>query len=123
MSRRYVSYVEGKGRAVFSGQRFLAGEVIESSPVLLFKKGEKELVEKTNLFQFYYNWKDGGAIGLGFTSLYNHSANPNVSFTKNYDKETIEMRALQDISADEELTIDYHKDYDTEVTLWFESKE
>jgi SET domain-containing protein len=35
----------------------------------------------------------------------------------------MEIKALREIKKDEEITIDYHNDYEGKVTLWFESKE
>jgi SET domain-containing protein len=53
------------------------------------------------------------AIGLGYLSLYNHSASPNVTFDHHYDENEISVHALRDIASGEELTIDYG------VPLWF----
>lgn len=120
----YVRFVEGKGRGLFASRKIKKGESIEIVPILLILKQDIDLVEKTNLAQYYYNWFDGqGAIALGNGSLYNHSTNANVDFFK-YSKDlTIEHVAGKDIDKDEELTIDYTKDYDAPVQLWFDVKE
>ena len=53
------------------------------------------------------------AIALGYTSLLNHSYMPNCEFIRHIDDLAIDLVALRDIAAGEELTIDY------QMTLWF----
>jgi len=53
------------------------------------------------------------AIALGYTSLLNHAHAPNCEFIRHIDDLAIDLVALRDIAAGEELTIDY------QMTLWF----
>ena len=117
----YIMQVEEKGRGVFSDTKITQGSPVENSPILLIYAFDTPLVEKTNLINFIYNWKNGEtAIGLGFASLYNHSNNPNAEFIKNFETQMIEIRALKDLEENEEITIDYRLDG---ADLWFDNKE
>ena len=50
---------------------------------------------------------------LGFTSLVNHSDDPNCTIVRYIESLAIDLIALRDIRTGEELRIDYH------MTLWF----
>jgi hypothetical protein len=113
-----IRQVEGKGRGVFAGRKFVSGETVERSPVIVFS--QTEIVERTDIQAYYYFWGDGGCLGLGLISLYNHSSIPNMCFIKHYDSLEMEMRAIRDIEVGEELTVDYREDYPTACSLWFE---
>ena len=60
-----------------------------------------------------YRHEGRAAIALGFTSLLNHAYVPNCEFIRHIDELVIDLVALRDIEAGEELTIDY------QMTLWF----
>ncbi|GEM_PF-4293747 len=49
MSKIYVCQTEKKGRAVFSKERFVKGEIIERAPVIVLPDPEWELLEQTAL--------------------------------------------------------------------------
>jgi len=109
-----------KGRGVFAARAFRAGEVVETSPVIVmpnpkslvgpppqikvdFRRGMKVLL---------FNWSglakaSGRALALGYGSLYN-SANPaNLRYEAVPDLPALRFIAHRDIAADEELTINY----------------
>lgn len=50
-------------------------------------------------------------IPLGYAALYNHSDTPNVSMTVNWTEQTVTFKANKTILANEELFINYGKDY------------
>jgi SET domain-containing protein len=115
----------GRGRGVFATKPIKQGSAIETSPVLIIPASEMELIYKTTLHQYHYDWtlnnEVGGAIGLGLLSLYNHSVSPNAAFFKNYDNNTISILACRDIMKGEEVFIDYREDYlIPPEKLWFE---
>jgi hypothetical protein len=60
-----------------------------------------------------YTGNGRAALVLGFTSLLNHSDNPNCDFVRYIDALAIDLVATRKISSGEELTIDYG------LTLWF----
>ena len=50
---------------------------------------------------------------LGFASLMNHSSDPNCDFVRYIEALALDLFALRDIAAGEELRFDYG------MTLWF----
>ncbi|KIK95314.1 hypothetical protein PAXRUDRAFT_827152 [Paxillus rubicundulus Ve08.2h10] len=112
----YVNVLEGKGRGVFASQAIPAQTLIETSPVLLFTKEEYEDHGRHTLLDHYtFTWRDGRmALALGLGSLFNHSGQPNVSFSIDSARECITYTSARVINLDEELCIFYgHK-------LWFD---
>ncbi len=63
-----------------------------------------------------YTQKGRAAVVLGFTSLINHSNSPNCDFVRYIDALALDLVAVRDIRAGEELMIDYG------LTLWFTPK-
>jgi hypothetical protein len=115
----YVA-IPGKGRGIIAKVAIPAGELIERSPVLPIGTAESE---SPGLNDYSFAWGEDVegfepgkecAVGLGYLSLYNHSDTSNVSLTRHYDENEMSIRALRDIAAGEELTINY------DVPLWFE---
>ncbi|KIJ64466.1 hypothetical protein HYDPIDRAFT_45162, partial [Hydnomerulius pinastri MD-312] len=93
-----------------------AQTVIEISPVLLFTKEEYENHGKHTLLNHYtFNWRDGRmALALGLGSLFNHSSQPNVSFSVDAARECIVYTSARPINLNEELCIFYGHH------LWFD---
>ena len=94
------------GRGIFAGRHFETGEVVEVAPVVL-------LALKTQPFpgtirRLVYNWSQTHvALALGYGSLYNHSDQPNLVFTRDTISLSITFKALREIHAGEQLTISY----------------
>jgi SET domain-containing protein len=116
-----IVYVQipGKGRGIIAKAPITAGELIERSPVLPIGSVESE---SPGLNDYSFAWGEDVegfepgkecAVGLGYLSLYNHSDTSNVSLTRHYEENEMSIRALRDIAAGEELTINY------DVPLWF----
>ncbi|WP_051347640.1 SET domain-containing protein-lysine N-methyltransferase [Dolichospermum circinale] len=67
-----------KVRGVFAQKCFLKGEVIQTAQVVIIPAEEVELIDKTVVGNYYYDWENkAAAIALGLASLINHSYNPN----------------------------------------------
>lgn len=83
---------------------------------------EVEWIDRTILTNYYYEWeKNSVAIGLGFSSLFNHSYKPNAYYVKNFADQKIELIAYENIEAGEEITVNYNKGGPTNPSpLWFE---
>ena len=99
------------GLGVFARQKFRKGELIEKSPIILLDKTERELLQLTSLFSYYFilkNDKTPAALGLGLSSLYNHSYNANAFYGINAKKAIIIFKSVTDINAGEEITINYN---------------
>ncbi|KAI0036493.1 cytidine deaminase-like protein [Vararia minispora EC-137] len=110
-----IEYTEGKGRGVFANCPVPAHALIEVSPVLLLSAEEYEKHGKYTVLDHYtFTWRDGRmAIALGLGSLFNHSQEPNVSFSLDPLTESIRYTTTRSVLPDEELCIFYgHK-------LWF----
>lgn len=118
----YVKYDAKKGRGVFTNQTILKNTTIEICPVIVCQPKDLELIHQTHLHDYYFLWgeaQDRCAIALGKGSLYNHGQPANADFILDYTNDTIEFFSTRDISADEEILIDYHAGIDGESKLWF----
>lgn len=123
---RVVNFGPGKGRGVVAAQDIKKGELIERSPVLIIPRKDRRAVDPTLVFTYVFMWEHGtveedlyrhegrAAIALGYTSLLNHSYAPNAGFLRHIDELMLDITALRDIEAEEEITIDY------QMTLWFD---
>lgn len=118
-----------KGRGVFAARPFVAGEVVEECPVILFRKPYEVLHKELKTVVFHWEVPEGSAatqaLALGYGSLYNHSNPSNMRYET--DREALVMRfiAVRDIAPDEELTINYNADGGAHVSAdewWFEEK-
>lgn len=84
--------------------------------MLLFSKEEYQNHGKyTILDQYTFKWPDGRmALALGLGSLFNHSEQPNVTYSLDVATDSIRYTAVRDVQEGEELCIFYgHK-------LWFD---
>jgi len=123
--RLYVEDAGPKGRGVFAGVDMAKGEVIEVSPALVLQVNTSETDEY--VYRHEYEDEDGNDeceywLGLGFTSLYNHSYHANAEFDL-HDCENgsfVELIAHRDIKCGEEIMINYNGDPDDETEVDFE---
>ena len=60
------------------------------------------------------------AIALGFGSIYNHAVHANADFILDFENNTIDIVAIRDIAAGEEITINYHGETGNDEKLWFD---
>jgi SET domain-containing protein len=114
-----IRHSPGKGRGVFAGQPIPAGALIERAPVLVIKAGQWEGMERTILFDYFFAWQEHSALAFGYGSLYNHSYTPNARYDKKFSEEVIEIIALREIAAGEEILINYNGEPDDDAELWF----
>lgn len=104
----YVGSAGKKGRGVFARKPFKKGEVIEVSPYIgIPHRDDKKLIDTIINSYWFELDKKTSAIGLGLTSMYNHSQAPNAQFSTNRKKRTITIKTLRRIRPKEEITIDY----------------
>ena len=114
-----------RGRGVVADADIAAGTLVERSPVLVVPPGDRAATDDTIVFTYVFMWEHDtteedlyrhegrSAIALGYTSLLNHSYEPNCDFVRHIDELAIDLVARRDIAAGDELTIDY------QMTLWF----
>jgi SET domain-containing protein len=104
-----VASAGDKGLGVFATSRIEAGEIIEVCHVVV--ESERHIADGANLDRYVYQWGDGTcAIALGYGSLFNHSYEPNATFTTDVAKGTITFTARRAITEGEEITINYNGD-------------
>jgi hypothetical protein len=120
-----VVWLGRKGRGVLAARAIEAGEVVERAPVLIIPEEDRRAIDLTSVANYIFMWEHDtvaedlytgngrAALVLGFTSLLNHSDNPNCDFVRYIDALAIDLVATRKISSGEELTIDYG------LTLWF----
>jgi SET domain-containing protein len=114
-----------RGRGVVAEREISQGELIERAPVLIIPEAARAAVDPTNVGNYIFMWehdtvgqdlysqKGRAALILGYTSLVNHSPEPNCDTVRYIDAFALDLVALRPIAAGEELTIDYG------LTLWF----
>jgi hypothetical protein len=92
-----------RGRGVIATKKHRCGEVVEVSPVI-----EVPFKDVRGILHHYtYAFGKKQAIALGFGSLFNHSAHPTLSVSRDHKARIIVFRARRAIARGEELTIDY----------------
>lgn len=111
----YVAASPVHGRGVFSNRDIKAGEHIETAPLIPISNNEDDLLKNTSLYHYYFlvkNEKIKVVIGLGYSSIYNHRAPSNATYSINLGKQTIDIKAVQTIKAGEEIFINYNGRHD-----------
>jgi hypothetical protein len=118
----YIMETEDRGRGVFTSVDISEGSLIEVCPIIRIPKRELPIIHKTVLHDYYFLWGEDledCAIALGYGSMYNHMLYPNANFILDLENNTIDIEAIKDISAGEEITINYHGEPGNEDALWF----
>ena len=119
-----IKQTKGKGRGVFTIVAIAANTVVEESPVIVMTAEERKLLDQTKLHDYIFEWQPEGenlcCMAQGYISVYNHSYASNCEYFMNYDAEVIFIKAVRDIAAGEELTINYNGDWNDETKVWFE---
>jgi len=100
-----------QGLGIFAEKPFRINELIEKAPVILLKASDKELLESTRLYHYYFvvnNQHTPAALGLGLSSLYNHCPEANARYRISIKKEYLEIIACRPINPGEEITLNYN---------------
>ena len=110
------------GRGIFATKAFKKGDLIEVAPIIVLDWRDSTLVDCTDLSRFVYCYEDDYytglgkvCLGLGYTSLYNHSSRPNAVYTVKQDR--IEVRALRTIKSGDQIKVNYNGD-PTDKSPW-----
>tara|TARA_S200002703_G_C3788420_1_gene243236 strand:- start:968 stop:1300 length:333 start_codon:yes stop_codon:yes gene_type:complete len=93
------------GWGVFTNLAINRGDLIEKAIMYRIKNVDGN--ENPHLF----TWSDDRSVwagGTGLTPFYNHSENPNISKKGYLDKDVLEIYALRNIKAGEELVGKYY---------------
>lgn len=98
-----------KGSGVFAKKDFKKGTIIEVSPLILIPIDEFDLIKKTKLYYYYFEYSNSHfAIALGYGSLYNHSYTPNARYLYDYTNKKIIYKAIKNIKKNDEIFINYN---------------
>ncbi len=122
MENLIIRKSEGKGNGVFSNKSFKKGQTIEVAPLILVPAKEFELIKKTKLYFYYFEYSNSHfAIALGYGSLYNHSYTPNARYLYDYKNKTLIYKAIKNIDKNEEILINYnyYPNDNTPLEDWF----
>jgi uncharacterized protein len=118
----YIEMTEQKGRGMFCGEDIAADTLIEVSPVIVLNKEERATLKATLLRDYLFGWEDAGCCtALGYVGIYNHAYTANCDYIKDYANRTIGIKTVRDITAGEELTINYNGSWDDQSELWFDA--
>ena len=101
-----------KGRGIFAERSFMAGELVETAPVILLHSDYQTLPEEIKSYVF--NWGkmcglgSAHALALGYGSLFNHDNPANLRYEADPANLALRFIATRNISAKDELTINYN---------------
>jgi SET domain-containing protein len=118
----FIAPAENKGRGVFTAEDIEADITIEVAPVIVMSAAERELLDKTLLHDYIFEWgenRDQCCMALGYVPMYNHAYRSNCEYTMDFDAETIIVKTVRFVKAGEELFINYNGDWNNESKLWF----
>ena len=123
----YIGITENKGRGIFTNDPIPADTVIETAPVIVMSDDDRQLLDKTLLHDYIFEWMAGDikqcCMALGWVPIYNHSYSSNCEYFMSYEDDTIIIKTARDIEAGEELTINYNGDWSDAAPVWFDVKE
>jgi hypothetical protein len=100
-----------RGRGVFAGREFRAGEPIESCPVVVIEAPFEQLPQA--LQRMLFSWPAAAAspavhaLALGYGSLYNGANPANLRFERDVARGLLHLVAARNIACGEELTLNY----------------
>lgn len=78
-------------------------------------------MEETEISGYWYDFGGGKrAIGLGYSSLYNHSSRPNAVYVLREDPDVIVIVALREIKPGTEIKVNYNGEPKNKAKLYFE---
>lgn len=106
----YVDKSPVHGWGVFASDDINEGEVLETCPIvdIGMKPGESSSI----LLDYRFNWPQGETwekqvVGLGYSSLYNHSNNANANWRSIYKENVFEFYSTRKIKKGEEIFVYY----------------
>ena len=105
----------GRGRGVFAGRDFRAGEVVEIAPVIVLESADMLLLRQTLLRTYDFDWQvlaqtgsPTTAIAAGYGGMYNHADPATLRYRADPVAMALIFTAAHDIDRDQELTINYN---------------
>lgn len=120
----YIKKSPLHGQGVFAKKDCRPGNIIELAPVILLSHAERELLRHTMLFGYYFvidNPDYAIAMGLGDSSLFNHSNAANAEYMISIENQVITVTACKHIRRGEEITLNYNGRPDDIAPVYFPS--
>lgn len=117
----HPSLIHGLG--VFAKKKFKNGSTIENAPLILLPEKERDLLKTTVLFNYYFvveGHENIVALGLGYSSIYNHASNANAVYTILLNQKKLIIKASKDIYPGDEITLNYNGDPNDTSLTYFE---
>lgn len=111
------------GRGVFTSEEIETDVIIEIAPVIIMNKADRELLDKTLLHDYIFEWghsKEACCMALGYVPMYNHSYESNCEYEMDYDAAIITIKTMRVIKKGEELFINYNGNWNDKKPVWFE---
>jgi len=103
-----------RGRSVFAGRDFRAGEVMETAPVIVLEIADTGRLRQTRLRTYDFDWQVlaktadlSTPIAAGYGGMYNHADPASLCHRAGPAAMTPVFTAAHDIDRDQELTINY----------------
>jgi hypothetical protein len=96
---------------MYSKTQFAKGEIVEICPIIFVGVEAKGIPNLKNYIFEIEKDKDKYGVVLGYGSLYKHSENPNLEYAYNRTNRQMYFSSLRQIQAQEELSINYGKDF------------
>ena len=121
----FIAETKNKGRGVFTSKKIPAFTIIEIAPVIVMQAEERTLLDKTLLHDYIFEWgadKKQCCMALGWVPVYNHSYESNCEYEMNFGNQTISIKTIRVIAADEEIFINYNGDWNDKKAVWFDAK-
>lgn len=120
----FIAPSNSKGRGVFTNEAILKDTVIEIAPVIVLDAKDRLHLDQTLLHDYIFVWgsnEDQCAMALGYVPIYNHQYQSNCEYEMDYDQQLIYIKTVQDISAGEELFINYNGTWNNQSPVWFDA--
>ena len=116
----------GRGRGIFALRNFQAGEEITLAPVIPLSVDDSFYIRGRSFSHNLYEWiplpneKWTLALVGGIGLFINHSYHPNADYDRDYLRKGIVYYAIQDISKNEEIFINYNGDPESQEPVCFD---
>ena len=125
LSSLYIGPTHEMGRGVFTNQDISRETVVEMSPVIVMSAAERQLLDKTLLHDYIFEWGIQNrqcCMALGYIALYNHSYQSNCEYEMDFESEVMTVKAVRNIGKGEELFINYNGIWNDGKKVWFDAK-
>ena len=121
----YIAPSKIHNRGIFTSKAIQKKDIIEVCPVISIPSKQLKHIDKTILFDYYFNWPDPkhpACILMGYGGIYNHSFKPNAEMIADVVSQTMSVKCIRSIPEGKEILIDYCDGKKNRKNLWFKPK-